>query len=147
MSSAEFFTLVREHLKLGGVMVVNMNMHSDKEGSINDYLGDTISSVFSEVYTVRVPHTTNKELFASNAPLMLTRLAENTNKLTDSDLQALMLRVSHDLEKYEAGGLILTDDKAPVELLGMQVIDDLISEELDYYKKVFKEQGIMGLLN
>ena len=29
MSSTEFFTMVREHLNPGGVMVVNMNMISD----------------------------------------------------------------------------------------------------------------------
>ena len=28
MSSREFFSLVKEHVKEGGVMVVNMNMHS-----------------------------------------------------------------------------------------------------------------------
>ena len=33
MSSTEFFTLVREHLNPGGVMVVNLNMHSDGRGA------------------------------------------------------------------------------------------------------------------
>ena len=42
------------------------------------------------------------------------------------------------LRKYESGGLILTDDKAPVELLGIKVIDELISDELGYYKRIFK---------
>ena len=32
MSSVEFFGLVKEHLKPGGVMVVNMNMHTDEKG-------------------------------------------------------------------------------------------------------------------
>ena len=41
----------------------------------------------------------------------------------------------------------MTDDKAPVELLGMQVIDALIQEELGYYKEIFKREGIQGLLN
>lgn len=35
----------------------------------------------------------------------------------------------------------LTDDKAPVELLGMKVIDELIKEEVTYYRKVYKEGG------
>lgn len=55
MSSTEFFTLVREHLNPGGVMVVNLNMHSDGEGSINQSLCDTIASVFPYVCTVDVP--------------------------------------------------------------------------------------------
>ena len=62
MSSVEFFTLVRDHLNKDGVMVVNMNMKTDTEGGINDYLADTISNVFSEVYTVDVKNNTNREL-------------------------------------------------------------------------------------
>ena len=33
MSTVEFFTLVRDHLKPGGIMAVNMNMHSDGEAA------------------------------------------------------------------------------------------------------------------
>ena len=36
MSTSEVFTLVKKNLKPDGVMVVNMNMHSDAEGNIND---------------------------------------------------------------------------------------------------------------
>lgn len=49
MSSVEFFTMVKDHLKDGGVMVVNMNMHGNKEGDINQYLADTIANVFDNV--------------------------------------------------------------------------------------------------
>lgn len=60
-------------------------------------------------------------------------------------------------EKYDAGSCfksyriskgnyILTDDQAPVELLGMQVIDELIKDEVQYYKDIYKERGIKGLM-
>ena len=65
MSSVEFFTEVRGHLAPGGVMVVNMSMRSESEGSINEYLMDTIRSVFPCCYAVRVSGGTNMELFAS----------------------------------------------------------------------------------
>ena len=39
------------------------------------------------------------------------------------------------------------DDKAPVELLGMQVIDQLIEEEVAYYKGIYERDGIQGVLN
>ena len=45
------------------------------------------------------------------------------------------------------GDFILTDDKAPVELLGIQVIDGLIQTEAAYYKKILQENGIRGLAN
>ena len=47
---------------------------------------------------------------------------------------------------YEAGSYIMTDDKAPVELLGMQVIDELIKDEVMYYKQIYDEEGLEGLL-
>ena len=57
-----------------------------------------------------------------------------------------MTSVKGTLVRYNAGKHILTDDKAPVELLGMRVIDDIIQEELVYYKEAFAEKGIKGLL-
>jgi hypothetical protein len=41
---------------------------------------------------------------------------------------------------------ILTDDKAPVELLSINAIDQLIRDEVGYYKEVYKEEGLEGLL-
>ena len=41
----------------------------------------------------------------------------------------------------------MTDDQAPVELLGMQVIDELIRDEVSYYRGIFEEEGIQGLLD
>ena len=147
MSSVEFFTLVKDHLSEDGVMVVNMNMRGSSEGSINQYLADTISSVFGEVYTVDVTGSTNRELFASNNPQMLTNFADNREKIADADLYAMMTRVSDNLVTYEAGHYIMTDDKAPVELLGMRVIDELIQGEVAYYKRIYEEQGVQGVIN
>lgn len=146
MSSVEFFTLVREHLKEDGVMVVNMNMRGSGEGNINQYLSDTISSVFSEVYTVDVLDNTNRELFASNTPDMLERMEQGKAKLHSQDLQAMMNRVWNNLQEYEPGNYLLTDDQAPVELLSMRVIDSLIHDEVAYYKDIYQQQGIRGLL-
>lgn len=147
MSSKEFFAQVRSHLNDGGVMVVNMNMRSEDSKGINNYLADTIASQFSEIFTVDVSGSTNRELFASNDPEMISRFREKALNLENEDLYSLMSMVNDGLTEYEGTDLILTDDKAPVELLGMSVIDDLIQEELSYYKQCFKEDGIKGLLS
>ena len=147
MSSIEFFTLVRDHLKEDGIMVVNMNMHSEEEGNINEYLSDTIANVFDEVYTVDVRGSTNRELFASTNAGVLDIFTANVEGLENDDLTDMMQRVSEGLVEYKKGELLLTDDKAPVELLGMSVIDGLIQDEIGYYKKIFKEEGIEGILN
>lgn len=147
MSSKEFFTLVREHLNENGVMVVNMNMRSKDDNGINSWLADTISDVFSDVYTADVANSTNRELFASNDPNMLERFREKSALLENTDLYTLMSRVNDRLVEYKAGNRIFTDDKAPVELLGMNVIDDLIEDELSYYKERFRQDGIKGLID
>ena len=169
MSSTEFFTMVKEHLKDDGVMVVNMNMYSDdgfNEGagsaqtaetasganaastaSINTYLADTISSVFSSVTIVDVPNTTNKELFATNAEDFMERLSANAAIENKPELSAMMDKVMATAKDYVGSGHIMTDDKAPVELLGMKQIDLIIKDEVNYYKEIYNKYGIQGLIN
>ena len=147
MSSVEFFSLVESHLKTDGVMIVNLNMKSDKEGNINQYLSDTISNVYSDVYIVDIFNSTNRLLFASNNNNMIIRFEENLNHETDTSLKNFInSRVYRHMEKYIGGDYLLTDDKAPVELLGMWAIDDLIKNEVSYYKEIYKEKGLSGLL-
>ncbi|MCR5626415.1 MAG: fused MFS/spermidine synthase [Lachnospiraceae bacterium] len=146
MSSTEFFSSVHDHLKEDGVMVVNMNMHSDEEGNINEYLSDTIASVFDNVYTADVAGSTNRELFASDKADMAETFENEIAYIEDDKYRDMMNRVSAGLEKYEGGELILTDDRAPVEVLGMRVIDALIQDELVYYKELYKEGGFNALI-
>ena len=145
MSSIEFFSLVKEHLDPDGVLVVNLNMRSDSPQDINAYLSDTIAAVFPHVYTADVQGYTNRELFAANADI-LPAFYRNLQMEERGDLTAMIQMVGERLTPYERGGLLLTDDRAPVELLGMQVIDGMISEELGYYRELFREKGIRGAL-
>jgi hypothetical protein len=147
MSSVEFFTLVREHLTDGGVMVVNMNMHADGADSINARLCDTIAAVFPVCVTADVPYSTNRELFACVDGEFPARLEQGIARLPEGALKNLMGRMLLSLTPANAGGHILTDDRAPVELLGMRAIDGLIADELGYYKDVFRRGGIQGILD
>lgn len=153
MSSAEFFRLVRDHLNPGGVMVVNMNMRSGSEGSINEYLQDTIASVFPSVTTVDVPFYTNRELFASDRPVeeeaYLAALAEMAAPLDAArreELTDFLSAVPDRLTAYTGGDRLLTDDKAPVELLGMRVIDEIIADELAYYREKGLAESLKELM-
>lgn len=146
MSSKEFFALVKSYLKDDGVMVVNMNMRGTKEGNINQYLSDTIGSVFTTEVIVDVAGSSNRELFASDDPDIGKNLTKHTGELTNANLKNMMQEVASNLTEYQKGNYILTDDQAPVELLGMQVIDELIKDEVQYYKDIYKERGIKGLM-
>ncbi|MCR5774664.1 MAG: fused MFS/spermidine synthase [Lachnospiraceae bacterium] len=168
MSSVEFFREVYDHLNDNGVMVVNMNMHSDMEGNINEYLSDTIASVFPSVATVDVPGYTNRELFAvrgdgdgydvgnvdsvknvktvGSEDILARFDAGLDNIKVNDELYPLMLNIRDVINVYKGGDKIFTDDNAPVELLGMREIDRMISEELGYYKTIYNQRGIEGVL-
>jgi hypothetical protein len=70
-----------------------------------------------------------------------------------SDTQRRLIRqlgtVYSNMEECSASGLshVLTDDKAPVEILGMSMIDSLITEEISYYRGIYDEGGIDALMN
>lgn len=146
MSTTEFFNMVSDHLNPDGVMVVNMNMRGDSEGNINQYLADTIATAFSEIYTIDVPGSTNRELFASNNSDIIMKMRANLEMEDNEELRHLLARVDDGLIKYNPGNYVMTDDKAPVELLGMKVIDEVIQTEVAYYKRIHEEQGIEGLM-
>ena len=155
MSSIEFFKEVYDHLNDDGVMVVNMNMRSDTEGNINEYLSDTIAAVFPSVATVDVRGYTNRELFAVKEGEVSARFDAGIDYIrkkgvstgsTDEELIALMAAVRDGMQEYEGGQHIFTDDRAPVELLGMREIDGMIRDEVGYYRSVYERDGIDGVL-
>ncbi len=78
---------------------------------------------------------------------MIENLKKHKETVADESLLAMMNSVSENLIPYEAGNRIMTDDKAPVELLGMRVIDELIRTEVAYYKSVYEEKGIWGVID
>ncbi len=143
MSSREFFSEVAAHLTADGVMVVNLNMVSNRSDSINNYLCDTIASVFPAVYYA--DSSGNREVFAGFDQSLIDRFQNCV--IHRGDLAAMMARVKSKLTAYEPGDLILTDDKAPVELLGMRVIDELISDELTSYKKLFQGKSLSEMID
>ena len=146
MSSTEFFNLVKDHLKDNGIMVMNMNMHGNGETDITTYLSDTVASVFPNVATVNVVGSTNRELFASVNVDLFKSLEYNADFSEDDGLTYQLGKVMAGMTAYEGTGLIFTDDKAPVELLGMEVIDTLINDEIGYYKEIYQNEGLSGLM-
>ena len=123
-----------------------MLFRSDGEGSINQALCDTIASLFPFVSIVDVPGTTNRELFAGMEEDPAAALAAGLLQVEDPTLRSLLEKVGERLTVWEGGSHILTDDQAPVVLLGMRAIDGLIQSELEYCKRIYREEGISGLL-
>jgi spermidine synthase len=145
MSSVEFFRLVDQHLAPGGVVAVNLNMRAGGAGNINERLIDTIGAVFPAIRTVAVENGTNLALFAARDEATLSLLPQRAEKLQDRELASLMRHVARNWQSPPRGGEPLTDDKAPVELLGMRALDGIIRKELQYYKGVYRREGFDGL--
>ena len=146
MSSTEFFQEVKDHLNQGGVMAVNMNMRNAGKNGINQYLSDTIASVFHHVETADVTGNTNRILFASDGN-MNENLKAHFAGMQDGSFKDMMRQVDQNLATYEGGSHIMSDDRAPVEVLGMRAIDDIIRDEVDYYKDIYHREGLQGLLD
>ena len=149
MSSVEFFEKVKGCLSEGGVMVVNLNMQSDKEGAINQYLCETIASVFDSVLSSNCYDGGNRVVFAAAHDRMESNLNTTLPDVKDAALRASLSVTRSKFEAVEKGDHILTDDKAPVEVLGMKVVNELIFDQLnaykEYYLKIFREKGLRGL--
>ena len=95
--------------------------------------------------TIDVPGNTNRELFAGDKGMKET-LSGNLSAVKDPQLHSLLARIAGTAAIYRPGGRILTDDKAPVELLGMQELDSLIRQESEPYKEIYKKEGLSGLM-
>ncbi|MBO5925932.1 MAG: fused MFS/spermidine synthase [Clostridia bacterium] len=145
MSSKEFFISVKNHLTPNGVMVINMNMRSNEKDAINDYLSSTVKSCFSSVYTCNAGG--NVELFASNNFDVKNALSNNFKKLSDYNFKNFAFSVLNRLEAVEETNYLLTDDKAPVEVLGMKVLDEIIMEELSEVKQIIKGKNLKELID
>ena len=142
MSSLEFFTLVKNHLTERGIMVVNMNMR----GNINEFLIDTIGKNFSALRTIDARGVTNRVLFAAADDKILNELRARAENLDDENLSRLMIHIAHTWTTPEVGKNILTDDRAPVELLSMRALDNIIQQNLQRYKEIYRREGLDGIL-
>ena len=147
MSSTEFFSLVKNHLAAGGVMVVNMNMRASGAGNINEYLTDTIGKIFPAVKIVDAHGVTNRLLFAAADEKILNDLHARAKNLDDEKLSRLMIHIADTWTTPALGKNILTDDRAPVEMLSMRALDNLIQKNLQRYKEIYRREGLDGVLN
>ena len=143
MSSIEFFRQVYDHLNDNGVMVVNFNMDTISEDSINDYLASTINNVFDRVYLLH--SNTNVELFACKNIDFMSSFDSNVDKIESKKLRQYMNSFYGQITEYTRNDLVLTDDKAPVEMLGIKVLDEMIMDEIPDVKKMLKENSLKDL--
>ena len=147
MTTVEFFNHVRDHLSNDGIMMMNINMVSTDKDSINVALCDTAFSVFKNLYTFKVPSGSGMEVFASKEISNLN-LLDKIQAVTSprSELNAVFNRLKSGITPYVDSGIRLYDDTCNVEIRSIKALDGIINAELEYYRAVFEEKGLKGLM-
>ena len=130
LTSREFFSEVSDRLRPGGVAVVNAG-RTTSDFRLVEALAGTMRSVFPYVVAIDVARYTNTMLIGSLEPLTTEALTRHLETLPDSsplhDVAAWSLE-SGNIRVVEPGGLVFTDDRAPVELVIDQMILDAARE-------------------
>ena len=119
MTTREFFQLVYQHLTDDGAMAINVG-RAPGDRQLLDSLASTIHSVFPSVYIIDLPNTFNSIIFATRTPTVQENLLYNLRDLIQSKsappllVQAMEVAATN-LKPVPAGGVVFTDDLAPVE--------------------------------
>ncbi|HEU0028602.1 MAG TPA: fused MFS/spermidine synthase [Ktedonobacterales bacterium] len=131
LTTKEFFQETRARMAPDGVLFVNA-AHVGHDYRLVQAFVNTISQVFPSVYTLDVPSgaaLSNTLIFATARPTTLAgiqaRLAQAPAGTALSEVAfetAPLLKTAH----AESGGIVFTDDEAPVEQITDQLIIDYI---------------------
>jgi spermidine synthase len=114
LATKEFFELVRDRLRPGGAVFVNVG-HPETSNSLEEVLGATLAAVFPTV--IRDPaQRVNTMLLGTAAAASGERLRALAPSLP-ADLQPIALAAAARIEPRLRGGRVYTDDVAPVEWL------------------------------
>ncbi len=130
LTTKEFFQEVRAHLSSNGVLCLNTG-HTRTDDRLVQAFVNTLATVFPSVYTFNVPGTFNTEIMATVRP---TTLATFQNNLEQVQPGSVMATVAGEVlpvvsvARAKPGGLIFTDDQAPIEELTDQLILDYIQQ-------------------
>jgi spermidine synthase len=126
LATVEFFESVRDHLRPGGVLIVNAG-HPEGQDDLEKVLTATIGEVFPHI--LRDPiEPTNTLIVASRAPQSAEGIYDMLDRLPPG-LRATAVAAAGRIEPPLRGGDVYTDDKAPVEWLIDKSIVDYASDE------------------
>src|SRR5437764_13201918 len=123
LATREFFTTIRSHLSATGVVVLN-TAHTTHDYRLVQAFINTMSQVFPSVYTLNVPGTFNTEVMATMQHTSISTFRANLAQFAPT---SVMGQVASEVspvvrEGHADGGIVFTDDRAPIE----QITDKLL---------------------
>ena len=123
LTTKEFFSEVRSHLRPGGVAVVNAG-RTASDYRLVDALASTMAAVYDNVYLVDVPEFSNTLVYGTTEPTTLADVEHNLGLVSEPVARDVAEGVLDEgrLRVSPYHGQVFTDDLAPVEKL----IDEII---------------------
>lgn len=115
LATLEYFLALKERLSPGGIVAMNVNA-IDIDSALLQSVGRTLAEVFDHVYVARVSDGYNFMFIASDLPLrpppadsmaLWNPALEETARLFEPLMEPF----------HPRGGVVLTDNRAPVELM------------------------------
>jgi spermidine synthase len=128
LTTREFFSAVRAHLKPGGVAVVNAG-RTPRDYRLVDALASTMAADYPSVFLVDVPDFANTIVYATTEPTTLDDVRHNLALAREPLVQRVGTSAATDgnLRVSLYHGQVYTDDLAPVERLIDQIIFDYVT--------------------
>lgn len=118
LTTREFFGEVMDHLSERGVVAINVG-RTDVDFSLVNALASTMAAVFPSVYVIDMPMSvsglTNSVVVGTRQPTQLANLAANLALLQEPHLRQVAEQTGGWAREFDEHGLVLTDDRAPVE--------------------------------
>src|SRR5947209_2555356 len=129
LTTREFFTTIRSHLSSTGVVALN-TAHTTYDYRLVQAFVNTMSTVFPSVYVFNVPGTLNTEVRAMVQPTSITTFRQNLAQFTPSSIMGQVAsEVSPVVTQGRSdGGIVFTDDRAPIEQITDQLLLNYIQQ-------------------
>ena len=123
LTTQEFFSEVRDHLRPGGVAVVNAG-RTATDFRLVDAIASTMAAVYPSVFLVDVPEFNNTLVYGTTEPVTLADVEHNLALVHEPVAQTVALSVVNEgrLRVSPYHDQVFTDDLAPVERLIDQII-------------------------
>jgi len=115
LTTAEFFTQVRDRLTRDGVVAVNV-ARTEADYALVDAIASTMRTVYPSVYVVDTQGNLNSIVLATTQPTELPVIKAQLAALSDPVLKDVVLRASDRIWEFaKPVETVLSDDHAPVE--------------------------------
>ena len=129
LTTREFFTTIRSHLSSTGVVALN-TAHTTHDYRLVQAFINTMSTVFPSVYVFNVPGTLNTEVMATVQPTSITTFRHNLAQFAPTSVMGQVAsEVSPTVTRgHPDGGIVFTDDRAPIEQITDQLLISYIQQ-------------------